>query len=107
LRNSWLGPWAIPLGVLSGVSILLASLFSEWLEWRSPAGTKAISGKWGFDPDDALYLMAPLAWLGWLGPILVAASVGGTAAMLILGIRLLRVRREGAGLPPGSPAPRH
>ena len=93
LRNSWLGQWAIPLGAASGVSILLASLFAERLERRSPAGTKAISGKWGFDPDDALYLMGPLAWLGWLGPILVAASVGSTVAMLILGIRLLRLRR--------------
>jgi archaetidylinositol phosphate synthase len=75
---------------LTGVSILLASIFAEWLELRSPAGTKAISGRWGFDPDDALYLMGPLAWLGWLTPILVGASVGATAAMVIVGIRLRR-----------------
>jgi archaetidylinositol phosphate synthase len=93
LRNSWLGAWSIPLGAISGASILLASVFSERLERRSPAGTKAISGKWGFDPDDALYLMGPLAWLGWLGPILAGASVGATAAMIIMGIRLVRVKR--------------
>jgi archaetidylinositol phosphate synthase len=93
LRNSWLGAWSIPLGAISGASILLASIFSERLERRSPAGTKAISGKWGFDPDDALYLMGPLAWLGWLGPILAGASVGATAAMVIMGIRLVRVKR--------------
>ncbi len=45
---------------------------------------------WGFDPDDALYLMGPLAWLGWLTPILVAASVGATTAMVIVGMRLRR-----------------
>ncbi len=93
LRNSWLGAWSIPLGLVSSVSILLASLFSEWLERRSPAGTKGISGRWGFDPDDALYLMGPLAWLGWLSPILAGASVGATAVMIIQGIRLLRLRR--------------
>ena len=87
---------AIPLGAISGAAILLASVFSERLERRSPAGTKAISGKWGFDPDDALYLMGPLAWLGWLSPILAGASVGATAAMIIMGVRLLRVKRAAA-----------
>ena len=96
LRNSWLGAWSIPLGVISATSMLLAGLFAEWLERRSPAGAKAISGKWGLDPDDALYLMGPLAWLGWFGPILVGASVGATAAMIIIGVRLLRLRRAAA-----------
>jgi archaetidylinositol phosphate synthase len=90
LRHSALSGWSIPLGLLSGVSILLGSIFAERLESRSPAGTKAISGRWGFDPDDALYLMGPLAWLGWLAPLLVAASVGATTAMVIVGIRLRR-----------------
>ena len=94
LRHSWLGAWSIPLGLVSGVSMLLVSLFAEWVELRSPAGTKAISGRWGFDPDDALYLMGPLAWLGWLSPILVGASVGTTLAMLIMGVRLLRLKRK-------------
>jgi archaetidylinositol phosphate synthase len=93
LRHSWLGSWAIPLGVLSGLSMLLVSLFSEWLELRSPAGTRAYSGKWGFDPDDALYLMGPLAWLGWLSPVLIGASIGATVMMLITGFRLLRLLR--------------
>ena len=96
LRNSWLGAWSIPLGVISAVSILLGSLFSEWLERRSPTGAKGIPGKWGFDPDDALYLMGPLAWLGWLSPILVGASVGATAVMIITGVRLLRLKRAAA-----------
>jgi archaetidylinositol phosphate synthase len=101
LRNSWLGAWSIPLGLVSSVSILLASLFSEWLERRSPTGTKGISGRWGFDPDDALYLMGPLAWLGWLSPILAGASVGATAVMIIQGIRLLRLRRAADATGPG------
>ena len=96
LRNSWLGAWSIPLGVISGMSILLASLFSEWLERRSPVGAKGIPGKWGFDPDDALYLMGPLAWLGWLSPILVGASVGATIVMIITGVRLQRLKRAAA-----------
>jgi hypothetical protein len=40
--------------------------------------------------------MGPLAWLGWLSPILVGASVGATAMMLITGLRLLRLRGAAA-----------
>jgi len=91
LRHGWLGHWSIPLGIISGASLLMCNLFSEWVELRSPPGTRAYGGKWGFDPDDALYLMGPLAWLGWLSPILVGASVGTTAIMIVTGIRLLRL----------------
>lgn len=93
LRHSWLGPAAIALGLISGTSMFLCSLFAEWLELRSPLGTRAYSGRWGFDPDDALYLMGPLAWLDWLSPILVGASIGASAMMVITGVRLLRLRR--------------
>jgi archaetidylinositol phosphate synthase len=92
LRHSWLQAWAMPLGILSGTSMFLCNLFSEWIELRSPSGTKAYTGRWGFDPDDALYLLAPIAWLGWLAPILVAACVGTTLIMLITGWRLLGLR---------------
>ncbi len=94
LKSSWLGTWSLGLGLLTGLSMFLCSVFAEWLELRSPSGTRAYSGRWGFDPDDALYLMAPLAWLGWLAPILIGASIGATAIMLITGIRLLRLRRD-------------
>lgn len=91
LRHSVLGAWAIPLGLLAGVSLLLGSIFSHLLERRSPPGTKAYAGRWGFDVEDALYLMAPLAWLGWLSPILVGAAAGATAIMLLTAWRLHRL----------------
>lgn len=93
LRHSWLESWAIPLGCLSAASMLLVSLFSEWLERRSPAGIRAYPGRWGFDPDDALYLLGPLAWLGWLSMVLVGAAIGATLMMIITGIRLMRARQ--------------
>jgi hypothetical protein len=94
LRHSWLHAWSIPLGLISGTAVLLGSLFAEWLELRSPPGTRAYAGRWGFDPDDALYLMGPLAWLGWLSPVLVGASIGATAMMMLTGVRLMRLRRQ-------------
>ena len=93
LRQSWLGSWAIPLGLLSGASMLLVSLFCEWLLLRSPNGTKPYAGKWGFDPDDGLYLLAPLAWLGWLSFVLVGTAIVATMIMIITGIRVLHARQ--------------
>lgn len=97
LRHSWLGASAIPLGLLSGASLLLCNIFSEKLERLSPPDTRAYAGKWGFDPDDALYLMGPLAWLGWFAPILAAAAIGTTLMMTITGVRLFRMRRIPVG----------
>lgn len=91
LRHSWLGGWAFPLGVVSAVALLACNAFSEQLEQRHPSKTRAYSGRWGFDPDDALYLMSPLAWLGWLSPILAAAAVGTTVMMIITWLRLRRL----------------
>ena len=61
LRHSWLGGWAAPLGLVSGLSMLGCGVFAERLEQRSPPDTRAYTGRWGFDPDDALYLMGPFA----------------------------------------------
>ena len=91
LRHGWLGPWAIPLGLAAALSLLLGSIHSYRLELRSPPGTKAYSGRWGFDLEDALYLIGPLAWLGWLGPILVAPARAPTAIMLLTAWRLQRL----------------
>jgi archaetidylinositol phosphate synthase len=93
LRGAWLGYWSIPLGVIGGASMLLCGLFCKRLELRSPTSAKAYSGRWGFDPDDALYLLGPLAWLDWLNLVLIGTAVGASTMMLITGIRLQRLRR--------------
>jgi hypothetical protein len=43
--------------------------------------------------------MAPLAWLGWLSPILLAAGVVTPTVATVLGIRLLQKTRRVAGNP--------
>ena len=90
-RYSWLGHWAIPLGILSAVALVGCNIFSEQLEQLSPPQTRAYAGRWGFDPDDALYLMAPFAWLNWFSVVLAAAAVGTTVMMVITWVRLRRL----------------
>jgi len=96
LRNSWLGAWSIPLGLLAGVALFLCMWWSELLERQSEPDTRAYGGKWGFDPDDALMLMAPFAWLGWLAPILVGAAAVAPFVAAATGVRLLRLKNASA-----------
>lgn len=91
LRHSVLGHYAIGLGLLAGAALYICGYWSEALERRQGRGTKTYSGAFGFDPDDLLYVLGPMAWLGWLLPILVGASIGATAMMLLTGWRLRRL----------------
>ena len=98
LRHGALGGWAIPLGLFTCACMVLCAWLSEAYEVRSAPGVRVWSGAWGFHPDDALYLLGPAAWLGWLAPVLVAASAGTFVAALLTGGRLLLLllRQRGA-----------
>jgi hypothetical protein len=37
--------------------------------------------------------MAPCAWLGWLDPVLIGASIVAPVITALLGLRLLRLHR--------------
>jgi phosphatidylglycerophosphate synthase len=91
LSASWLGGWAVPLGILAGGSIAACDFVSEALERHDPAGKRAYQGAWGFDLDDLLYLFGPFAWLGWLAPLLIGAAVGGGLFLTVTSWRLARM----------------
>jgi archaetidylinositol phosphate synthase len=93
MRDGPIGMWSIALGVIAGVTVTAASLWSEQLERRLDNGVKAYEGAGGFDFDDVLYVFGPLAWMGWLWPLLVGASIGGPVFALITVVRLSRARR--------------
>jgi phosphatidylglycerophosphate synthase len=93
LRHTFLGSWSIPLGLVTGGSLLLCNWYSEILERNGPAETRAYDGIWGFDLDDALYLFGPIAWLGILAPILIAASICAPIITVITGVRVLKLKR--------------
>ena len=90
-RHSVLGDLAIPLGLVAGGCLFLCSYWAMSLEKRLNHTQKAYSGRWGFDFDDMLYLMAPLCWLDWLMPVLVGAAIGTFSMAVLTGVRLYRL----------------
>jgi phosphatidylglycerophosphate synthase len=98
-RHGVLGPWAIGLGA-TGASAALVSLFlnlgidkvQDFTEGES-IGYPAFGG---FELEDGIYLIAPIAWLGWLEPFFIAAGIGATIYTLWTLATLLRLRRRAA-----------
>ncbi|MFQ5984284.1 MAG: CDP-alcohol phosphatidyltransferase family protein [Alphaproteobacteria bacterium] len=82
LRDSALGWWALPLGVVDGIAVSL--IFTLRFEIERRRGWKRLGqpGFAGFEVEDIMYLVGPVTWLGWLLPFLVVASVGAPAFAL-------------------------
>ena len=76
LQKGWLGSWASLAGWSAAASIAAIFLIRVFLE--ETAGRSMVAqGNWrGFEPEDALYVVGPVAWLGLLAPFLLAAGVG-------------------------------
>lgn len=81
-------------GLIAGTTQLVSGQVAERFDSLSGEGGKVLASRWGFDADDALYILGPLAWLPEylrLGAVVLAAV--GTAAFLLLFIsRLQRLR---------------
>ncbi len=96
-RNGPLGAWSIGLGLLTAAAMLTCWIGGEAYQKRVPTHDKPYAGRWGFDLDDGLYLLAPLIALGWMTPVLMGAAAITT---VMAGWILVRLSR----LLPGAPA---
>lgn len=76
LRHGPLERWGLPLGVLGGASLLAIFLIRSAIARRRGAGAFRQPEAGGFEIEDILYLIAPLTWLGWLAPFLIAVAIG-------------------------------
>ena len=94
LRHGWLGDFAVPLGLLTSGSMLLCIWYAEMFERLSGPGIKAWTGVQRFHPDDALFLLAPLTWLNWLAPILVASSICTPIIAIVFVARYVALKRR-------------
>ena len=97
LRSGWLDAWAPVAGGVAAGSIAAIFLIRVFLE--ETAGRAMVAqGNWhGFEPEDALYLVGPVAWLG---PVTLSPRGGRwRAAVPPLGgvVRGRSAIRHGAG----------
>ena len=79
LRDSALGPWAAPMGLLAGVSVAAILWLVMAAEERAGQGVAELDSFAGFDVDDATLAIPIAVWLGWSVPLIVAAAVAAPA----------------------------
>lgn len=89
-KGGALGPWAIYLSVTAGISIGLIFAVRNIVESRH--GHEAIEqpSAGAFEIEDCLYLIAPIAWLDILTPLLLLAGLGAPAYLVVTLIRASR-----------------
>jgi phosphatidylglycerophosphate synthase len=94
LRDAPFGAWAVGCGLIAGVNQFTLNHVAEAFD-SSAEGEKILASKWGFDADDALYLLGPLLWFPTAvreGAALLAALA--TSFFLILFLRRLAALRR-------------
>jgi phosphatidylglycerophosphate synthase len=98
LRHAPLGWAAVACGALACVNQFTLNQVAEAFDSRSDDGGKILASRWGFDADDALYLLGPLLWfpppVRWAATVL--AAVATTGFLLLFLRRLARLRRRQA-----------
>jgi phosphatidylglycerophosphate synthase len=103
VRVSFPDGWSVTMGGVAGFSIALIFPVVAKLESLE---SDYFAGIEGFDPDDILFLVGPIAWFGWLDYFLVLAAVGAPIFLaVILGSLLRRNLTAQQNLPGGSAEP--
>ncbi len=82
-------------GALAGVSVVLAEALMIYLDTMALQKSSELGGRWGFDPNDAMFLVPLALVLGAGGVALSAAAFGGPLAVVALAIlAVYRIRRQ-------------
>jgi phosphatidylglycerophosphate synthase len=91
-RHGWMGLWSIPVGLLTMSAMLVCWVGGEAYQKLDGGHRKPYAGRWGFDLDDGLYLLAlPIAF-SQMSFVLVGAGLAtGIMAIAIL-VRLHRLQ---------------
>lgn len=76
-----------------GVQLLNGQVAERFDALSGDAG-KVLGSRWGFDADDALYILGPLGWLPetWRFGVTLLAAIGTSVFLLLFLFRLRRLR---------------
>ncbi len=102
LTESGLGAWAPALGASVGVSIFAIFSVRTTMEMKLGKHVTSQPNFAGFEIEDALYLLAPATWLGWLEPLILAAGVVTPLFLLWVVWEWWRHQRPAGSLGEGS-----
>ena len=72
-QHGWLG---VAAGMAGGVALVAIFLMRSALVRRQGPSALVQPAAGGFEIEDILYVIAPVTWLGWLGPFVLAVGVG-------------------------------
>lgn len=100
VRHGWLGNWGPVLGLLATVAMLVCWVAGHAYERLEGSGAKVYAGRWGFDADDGLYLVAPLIWLGLMSFVVAGAAAATSILAVVVLVRLRRLKIRLAGKAP-------
>lgn len=96
LRDGLFGVWAPPMGIAAGAAIAAILLLVVRLEDLHGARAGELSGLGGVDPDDALFVLPLVVWLGGADWLLLAAAIGAPGFALLM-LAKFRGRLRGGG----------
>ena len=92
LRHGALGGWAILMGVVAGISVVLILWLVVRVESLEGARAAELPSAGGFDVDDSVLLIPVAMWAGFETPLLIAATV---VSPLVAVFFVWRYRRAG------------
>jgi archaetidylinositol phosphate synthase len=98
-QDGMLGQWSIALGLL-GALAAVSSMFtnlgidkaSDDIDEQSGEAT-GYPGFAGFELEDGIYILGPIAWIGYLEPFFIVAGIGASVYFLRTCLLLVRLRR--------------
>jgi phosphatidylglycerophosphate synthase len=101
VRHGWMGVWSVPFGLLTMIAMLVCWIAGEAYQKRDGAHRKPYAGRWGFDLDDGLYLLAlPIAF-SQMGFVLIGAGLVTSVMAVAILVRLHRLKgRQAVGVQP-------
>jgi archaetidylinositol phosphate synthase len=101
LRDAPFGLVAVGCGVLACVSQFTLNQVAEAFDSQSEDGDKILASRWGFDADDALYLLGPLLWfpapVREVATILAAIATASFLLLFLYRLSRLKQRRAAGG----------
>ena len=88
LRNSELGAWAIPMGIIAGFSVSGIFWLRIKIEEKMGKDAVALPNFGGFDAEDILYFLPIVVFLNGLIPFLFLASTVSPLVFIVLIIKI-------------------